>query len=278
MTGTHAHDFRHEALFYAGEQEFLARTVPFVRDAVAANEPIMVAVREVRARALKATLNGGSDRVLFADMEELGRNPARIIPAWRDFVRANLGEGDSVRGAGEPIWEGRSPAEVIECQHHESLLNLAFADAPSFWLLCPYDTDALERDVLEAARRSHPFVAERDVTSASAVYLEPQMTTDPFTGELEPPSERPDELSFTRVDLYEVRALVAEHAVRARLGVDRMADLMLAVSELATNSVLHADGRGTVRVWREKHALVCEVRDGGRLVEPLLGRERPRPE
>jgi anti-sigma regulatory factor (Ser/Thr protein kinase) len=31
-------------------------------------------------------------------------------------------------------------------------------------------------------------------------------------------------------------------------------------------------------VWREKHALVCEVRDGGRLVEPLLGRERPRPE
>jgi anti-sigma regulatory factor (Ser/Thr protein kinase) len=40
--------------------------------------------------------------------------------------------------------------------------------------------------------------------------------------------------------------------------------------------VLHADGRGTLRVWRDEHALVCEVRDGGTLEDPLLGRERPR--
>jgi len=36
--------FEHDALFYAGEESFLAATLPFIRGAVAADEPIMVAV------------------------------------------------------------------------------------------------------------------------------------------------------------------------------------------------------------------------------------------
>jgi prepilin-type processing-associated H-X9-DG protein len=38
---------------------------------------------------------------------------------------------DRLRGAGEPIWPERRPAELVECQRHESLLNVAFADGPS---------------------------------------------------------------------------------------------------------------------------------------------------
>jgi anti-sigma regulatory factor (Ser/Thr protein kinase) len=278
MTVIHGADFRHEALFYAGEQGFLTGTVPFVLEAVGAGAPILVAVRQVRARALRAALGAASDRVLFADMEELGRNPARIIPAWRDFVEQSLDDGGSVRGVGEPIWDGRGPAEVLECQHHESLLNLAFADTRSFWLLCPYDTDALERDVLEAARCSHPFVAERDASYESDAYVDPATTDGPFAGELSPPPSATDEITFTCAELPTVRAFVAEQAEGSGLNADRAQDLVLAVSELATNSVLHAGGQGTVRVWRQHRELVCEVRDGGRLVQPLIGRERPRPE
>jgi hypothetical protein len=36
--------------------------------------------------------------------------------------------------------------------------------------------------------------------------------------------------------------------------------------------------RGTLRIWRDAGALVCEVRDGGRLQNPMVGRERPTPE
>ena len=38
---------------------------------------------------------------------------------------------------------------------------------------------------------------------------------------------------------------------------------MLAVDELAANSIRHGGGRGVVRLWTEDGALVCDVRDRG---------------
>ena len=49
------------------------------------------------------------------------------------------------------------------------------------------------------------------------------------------------------------------------------------VNELATNSLLHGGGGGTLRLWQEGAKLVCEVRDAGVIVEPLVGRRRPSP-
>ena len=51
--------------------------------------------------------------------------------------------GRPMRGIGEPIWAERSPAELVECQRHESLLNVAFAGSAGFYLMCPYDTTSL---------------------------------------------------------------------------------------------------------------------------------------
>src|SRR5215211_3987636 len=128
--------FKHEALFYAGEESFLAGTLPFIRKAVAAAEPIMVAVDARKIELLKSNLNGEAHRVRFADMRKLGLNPALIIPAWRDFVAESTARAGTCRGIGEPIWPGRSAPELVECEHHESLLNLAFDDGPSWQLLC----------------------------------------------------------------------------------------------------------------------------------------------
>lgn len=52
----------------------------------------------------------------------------------------------------------------------------------------------------------------------------------------------------------------------------------MAVNEIATNSVRHSGGSGTLRVWRDGHVLVCEVRDGGQLQDPLADRRRPAPD
>jgi anti-sigma regulatory factor (Ser/Thr protein kinase) len=54
-------------------------------------------------------------------------------------------------------------------------------------------------------------------------------------------------------------------------------DLVLAVCEVATNSVRHADGRGVLRVWQDGQVLVCEVADRGRPERPLAGRAPPTP-
>ncbi len=73
-------------------------------------------------------------------MVEIGQNPAHIIPAWSQFLHDNGGAPTRCGGSAKPIWSGRSAAELVECQRHETLLNVAFADSGTWKLLCPYDT------------------------------------------------------------------------------------------------------------------------------------------
>jgi MEDS: MEthanogen/methylotroph, DcmR Sensory domain len=155
--GQRGHDshirFRHLALLYTDADEFMAKTRKFIEAGLAAHEPVLVAVPGAKIGPMRAMLNGGSDRVDFLNMNELGRNPGRIIPAVREWIdtRTLVVAGSS----GEPIWPGRKVAEVVEATRHEALINLAFADA-SVAILCPYDTARLAPSVLEDAERTHP--------------------------------------------------------------------------------------------------------------------------
>jgi anti-sigma regulatory factor (Ser/Thr protein kinase) len=74
-------------------------------------------------------------------------------------------------------------------------------------------------------------------------------------------------LGFDLDSLVEVRRLVSEHGASE--------DFVLAVDELASNSVRHGGGRGVVRVWVHRQEIVCEVRDQGAITDPLAGRVRP---
>jgi anti-sigma regulatory factor (Ser/Thr protein kinase) len=236
---------------------------------------VLVVVDEAKIDALRGELGIESEKVFFADMAGIGRNPACIIPAWREFVTEHGGEGRPIRGVGEPIWAERSDAELVECEHHEELLNVAFADTPDFSLLCPYDIATLDKRALEHAFCAHPVVVRDTERHYSNTYLPPGTGPGPFEGELPQPAGEAEELGFHRHGLREARVFVSERASRAGLPAERISDLVLAVSELASNSVLHGGGGGTVRVWREPSSFICEVRDSGRLEEPLIGRERP---
>ena len=73
-----------------------------------------------------------------------------------------------------------------------------------------------------------------------------------------------DVLHYTAVgDLAAVRRFVRERAVALGLPAERTDPLLLAVSELATNTLRHSSGGGWVRVWADAGAIVCEVHDGG---------------
>jgi anti-sigma regulatory factor (Ser/Thr protein kinase) len=266
--------FSHEALFYTGQDGFAEGTLSFLRQGAAAHEPMLVVVDAPKIALLRSALGTDAHAVHFADMADVGHNPARIIPAWREFVDAHAGKGSPLRGIGEPIYPARSAAELVECQQHESLLNLAFADAPAFRLLCPYDTKALAPDVIAEARRSHPILVDGAEVQPSTDYCDVDEPA-PLPGPLPEPHHRADELSFGAGALGPIRALVSRHATEAGLLPGRTADLVLAVNEVATNSLRHGGGSGALRVWRDDEALVCEVRDRGRIEDPLVGRERP---
>ncbi len=267
--------FHHSALFYSGENAFIQGTLPFLKEAVAAEEPTLVAVVGARVELLRDALGSEGHNVHFADMRLLGSNPARIIPAWRRFLDEHAPDERPVRGIGEPIWAGRNEAELTECQRHESLLNVAFDGGQAWQLMCPYDLDALDDDVIEAARHSHPFLSQEGASRTSDTYLPQQEATSPFRGELPPPCAQPQEQAFTRVGLARLRRFVSQHA--ASLDSDRTADLVLAVNELATNSVRYGGGTGTLRIWTDADTLMCEVNDSGHITQPLVGRTPPVP-
>jgi anti-sigma regulatory factor (Ser/Thr protein kinase) len=267
--------FRHEALLYAGDEQFLAGTLPFIKAALTAGEPVVVAVDQAKIALLRSELAGDAEHVHFADMREVGANPARLIPAWHDFIEARRAPGMRIWGVGEPIWAGRSKAELVECQRHESLLGLAFADAGPLSFLCPYDTGALGAEVIAEAHGSHSGIVEGGKRRRSHSFRGAAAAATPFGEPLPEPDGPVRACTFAAGDLADVRQIVSRCARAAGLGESRGDDLVLAVNEVASNSVRHGGGHGTLRVWRDQDSLVCEVRDSGRFDDPLAGRRRP---
>jgi anti-sigma regulatory factor (Ser/Thr protein kinase) len=263
----------HEAFFYADDGEFVDGCAAFVEDGLAAGEPALVVAGTRKLDLLRERL-GDPEGVELADMAKVGANPARIIPAWRRFVDEHATPGRRLRGIGEPIYPERRPDELVECQRHESLLNLAFRPTESFWLLCPYSTEALPAAVIEEARRSHPFLTHGGEHAASGEYALADWLAEPLR---EPPADAVT-LEFGRGPLESVRRFVAEHAAGVGLDRRRVVDAVVAVNEVANNTVEHGGGRGILRMWSEPGHLVCEVADGGRIADPLVDRRIPDPD
>ncbi|MGH9079972.1 MAG: anti-sigma factor RsbA family regulatory protein [Acidimicrobiales bacterium] len=269
--GTH---YRHEAFFYADRDEFLDVALGFIRDASDAGQPILVVLDPEKNSELRCRLRGGSSPVMFADMCEMGKNPARIIPAWIDFVNTNAGPGVRARGIGEPIVPGQSPAKLVECQRHEALLNIAIAD-PTFWLLCPYDTSVLDPEIIHEARRTHSMINEQGCARGSETFAGAGAFCAPSRDGLPDPPRNTPVLHFRDGDLSLLRHHVASVADRAGITPARKEDLVLATNEITTNSLRHGGGAGTLRSWTDGGSVVCEVRDDGVITDPLAGRRRP---
>jgi anti-sigma regulatory factor (Ser/Thr protein kinase) len=266
--------FRHEAFLYGDDDEFVAGTTDYVREGLDAGEPVLVAVVADKIRMLREALGARADAVAFADMDRIGRNPGRILHAWYEFAGAHVAPGRPARGVGEPVFLGRSPAEVVECQRHEHLLNLAFDGGTPWTLMCPYDAGALDAAVVDEARHSHP-VLRLDGEAYGNVRYQPVDPSEPFAPPLAPAPRGADERTVSRSTLGAARDAVCRHARTAGLPDARAADLVVAVSELAANTIRHGGGSGVLCSWRTPEAVVHEVRDAGVIHDPLAGRRRP---
>jgi anti-sigma regulatory factor (Ser/Thr protein kinase) len=262
--------FQHEALLYDGAAEYLAGTIPFLHAGLEAGQRILVAVGPDQTELLRRELGVDAERVGFVDMRDVGRNPASITPLWRDFV--DDAAGALARGIGEPVWASRSDAALEECRRHESLLNVAFEGGPAWDLLCPYDAASIGDEILEKVAHSHP-VLNREGRREPSASFEPR--PDCFAGNLEPPAVTPEIFHFDVSGLGEVRRRVTAAAEQAGMDSTEVGDLVTATSELAANSVMHAGGSGTLRLWREGERLLAEVEDRGWIEDPLVGQIRP---
>jgi anti-sigma regulatory factor (Ser/Thr protein kinase) len=206
-------------------------------------------------------------------MQDVGRNPALIMQAWRDFVVEHAHTGRALRGVGEPVSPARSEAALVECHIHEWLLNSAFETEPDFWMLCPYDTTELGRSDVARAVANHPY--RRDDGGRATEGMIERDAVDPLASRLPAPPSDAETLLFGPKSIQELRAGVLSRAQAAGVDDESIKGLVLAVSEIATNTVVHGRGRGSAAVWLAEGTFVCELRGPGRITDPMVGRVRP---
>ena len=268
--GSRAASMRHLALVYRDPGEYAGVVSGFLQDSLAAGARCMVMVPAARHAELRAAMDSAGQDLPFTDMTSLGANPARIIPVVEGFVAGGSGPVSVVT---EPIWPGRTLAEIREATKHEALINLAFAGR-DVQILCPYDAACLAGSVLADARRTHPQVTSGEGPAASREYSGAGELPASCNGALPSRPAHAEAMAFDG-DLRRVRNFTARQIRAAELPASRTAEIVLAVSEVAGNTLKHADGRGTIWCWQAAGEVICEVRDGGHIADPLAGLRLP---
>ncbi|MET8148559.1 anti-sigma factor RsbA family regulatory protein [Actinoplanes sp. NPDC049668] len=267
--------FDHRGLLYRDPGEYLSGATAFVHSALEAGDPVLVAVPDPGLDLLRGALAEAAGEVSFADMSVVGRNPGRIIPGvLLAFAAAHPGRRAWI--VGEPIWPGRTELEYPACAAHEALVNAVFAGRDAA-ILCPYDVTGLPATAVRDAWRTHPVMLDGGARRPSGAYADPLATAAGFNLPLPPVPPGAASMEYDGgLLLAAVRRFVLGHAAGV-LGADRAHDLVLAANELTANTVEHAGGGGRIAVWTEPGRLVCQIDDGGRLLDPLAGRIVPLP-
>jgi anti-sigma regulatory factor (Ser/Thr protein kinase) len=259
----------HLMLPYESPRQCASALLDILSDGLRPSEPVAVAVTEPVAACLREALAGRGVAVEYVDVTSLGRNPARLISAISDLAAS---AGGPVRWVEEPMWPGRSPAEVAEVARHEALVNLAFGGAP-VQVVCLYNRHLLSAAELRYGESTHPWLWQGGHAEAAPGYSGAGAMPAGADLPLDPP---PPDAHCVRYGwaLGPVRDAVAAAAQAAGVSRDRARDLVLSVHEAAANSLRHANGAGVLHTWRTGGELICDIRDDGTVTDPLAGRRR----
>jgi anti-sigma regulatory factor (Ser/Thr protein kinase) len=101
---------------------------------------------------------------------------------------------------------------------------------------------------------------------------------DPWAGQ---PLSMPPEGSAVhryRANLSGVREFTAAWAHRAALSPLQASNLVMAVAELAANTLRHTTGPGTLTLWTTDNEVICQVQDEGQITDPQAGSVLPAPQ
>src|SRR5689334_17476811 len=199
-----ANVFRHEATFYEGAEGFATAVVPFIASQIATGAVVLVMADPERTATIRAALGPQPPSLQFEDADALGRNPGRLIPRWSDF--AATADRRPLVGVGA-LRYSTTPAEQVEFELHEALLNVAFANGTGWRLVCPFDIEQ-NPDAANEARRTHPAILDGDRISESPSYLGVGAAALTLGEPLPKAPSGAAEYSFDRADLPDVRTFL----------------------------------------------------------------------
>ncbi|MCW3063065.1 MAG: hypothetical protein JWN32_237 [Solirubrobacterales bacterium] len=263
---------RHHAFVYESDDEYVGRSVAFLKEGLEAGEGAIVGNARGGLAMMREALGRDADRVSFVDVSSTYTRPARAVAAYYGTFLSHLRRTPSVRAVAD-LQLGPTSAEWDEWMAYEAITNLAYSHLP-VWVLCTYDANALPDPVVESAGRTHPKMLGAG-WQASEDFEDPRAVVRKLAPE---PYPLPELRSFSAgEDLEAFRERLARELAAERVPEAKALEMLVAGTEVAANAMRHGAGIEEVRMGRAEGRFVCEIVDrGSGFDDPVAGYLAPR--
>ncbi|GIF01712.1 sensor histidine kinase [Paractinoplanes rishiriensis] len=251
----------HEAVYYSSDEELLAVLVPFLVGGCAAGEPTL-ALGGRNADLVRSALPARVPVDFLAGGAVYAR-PSGAIRSYRRLLADHVAAGaHQIRIVGElpptafgTTWDWWS--------RYESAINHAYDDFP-LWSMCAYDRRTTPPEKLLEVARTHPRTAHPDGSHPlSTAYTDPvSYLSESRPGSADPVQAMPPAVVLAAPGPAAARAAVCAAATGV-VTPDDLDDLLVAVSEVITNAMVHGRDPVEMRLWTGTDRVVVTVRDGG---------------
>ncbi|MEV6493750.1 MEDS domain-containing protein [Actinoplanes sp. NPDC051633] len=248
-------DFTHSAFLYDSLEAYVGFLVPFICEGLERDEAVAMVAPAAHIKPVREQLGTDAAAVRFRAGEEWEVRPIRTIGVWAQVLRTTSAAGrPSTRIIHEINAEDQTPSWV----RAESAINAALAGQNAH-LLCPQRKGTR----VDAARRTHKIFFDRG-WHVSDDYEDPAVLLGEVPEPVFPAPGDPIVAAPLGDSVADLRAHLRNRATAERwLPPDRIEVLVLALSELGSNSIRHGGADRELRVWLSPEAVVCEVIDDG---------------
>jgi hypothetical protein len=163
----------HSAFRYDTDDQFQTVIGPFLAEGIERSEALLAVTTGANIELLRDHLGKDARSVEFVDASAFYTTPVAALDGYRCFSERQLERGAAwVRLVGEPVWVGRSDAEVRLWTRYESLFNLAFAATP-LTIVCPYDERSVAPEIVRQSQLTHPHKVDAGGISPCPDYTGP---------------------------------------------------------------------------------------------------------
>lgn len=276
--------FAHTVVIVDSDDIVRRQVVPAVRRSLEDGAHVLMVVAEPTARVVRAEL-GGHDGLEWADRGAYHQRLGFAYESFRRYLAGRHAAGHRAHVVAEPDLIGDAdtggPADRAAAYlSYESVCNRTYAGYGSA-VTCLWDARRYADHVVRDARSVHSHVLTEDGARPNPAYVEPETYLVGRHDVPMPPLPAVVDHDLTLTDghgLRRLRTVLTDWTSDRSFAPAAAEDVLVAVSEVATNGLIHGAAPVRVRAWHRAGTLIVQADDaGGRPPAPTAGYAPPDP-
>jgi anti-sigma regulatory factor (Ser/Thr protein kinase) len=275
--------FAHTAVIVDSDRALRAVLVPALRRALDAREAVHLVVGAHTAEVVRDELGARADDVRWGDPRGYYQRLGFAYEGFRRYLADAHAAGRRVHVIAEPDLAGgpgggTPPDRAAAYLAYEAICNDTYAPYGSP-VTCVWDSRHHPRQAIDDARRVHRYELTEAGRVPSPAYVPPHayLAGRDETPLDDVPAEVEHDLEFADgTRLGRLRAGLRPSIEADGFTGEAADDIILAVTEIATNGLAHGTAPVRLRVWHRGDTLVAQLDDrGGQTLAPDAGYRRP---